>query len=767
MFREYLSDKQFPIKEFVQELDKRELLFFVFISSEKAPGYILERSVNPEDIDHFYKTAQRLVGSSFKKLTRERLVEDMTALLEGNIPNTLVYSSIYDYNYSKDFGMLNKQLLAIERFVTMQFLKKIKRVVEVSEERSIKNGKELEDLYLYEHRPILNTLGLTMLISKIDSIYEDKQKPISMNELRDSLTLIFYKQFLNRETKNRLHAEEMWRRKDLLMERIEKEATKKEELFKKTKEKCSELTKDLKDLQKETNHKIQEAQKQIDFEKEKKYKEEFSRLEKIIESLKQELKSQQELWEKRLKESSFNLENEINLLKEKEKEYLSEISQYKRKVNAMESKTLETTLKEYLREHEFPEEVRTLLRERLEQEESHANEGVSKPETGHRIEQRIGYCQIQDDKHFVTFANGEKFEIQDIPESTYIGENQFVKVDVNGKFKYVFSARYVPSDRDYQIVEFGSIIYKNSEPVMIKAVWDERQIKNLPSRIRLRESQVISINGRGELVRFYGSVQHNADTYLPSIRAKGHEAYYVMKLFPNGLMLRSLLTEEETFQTLDFNGYSVKEQEILCVDDNQIVHVYRSPRFYTMSSHYKRSETGVAEIQDDTVFVRKLSGEIVIVNDIPPSMTISDGETLVVDENANFITIKNDRRFDKPVERKRLEVAKPNLKKRNERIEVEKELLIVGNISYENSYKMAFYKKGYRAQVIDGFEPWSRIRSSLKDKDAVVVVSDFISHDNMYRLKEEGLGIPLLFPEHDGANRILEEVHAKFEGDTI
>lgn len=767
MFRAYLSDKPFPIVDFVQEMDKRELLFFFYLSTQKDNEDILESVGKVDDIDHFYRIAQKVVGSRFNKLSKERVVDEVVQRLQKRLPSTMVYSSVYDYNFEKDFVIFSKQLLAIERLVTIQFLKKIKRVVQSGVERSISNSTELENLYLFENKPILNTLGLTMLIAKIDATQDSEHPKNDIDELRESLIMIFYKQFLNKEIEQRLYSEELLRKKDLLIEKVSKEATKKEELFKKTKEKCSQLTKELKEIEKDKKKKIQDSIKQIEQEKEEKYKAEVIRLETVVESLRQELKSHIEREKKRLEENTLNLKNEIKVLKEKEKEYLSEINQYKRKVSAFESKSLETTLREYLKEQELPKEVSELLREQLVLQDVSVRDDSVEVEIKHKIEQRIGYCQIEEDKHFVTFANGEKLEIQNIPESTYIGENQFVKVDASGAFKYIFGYHYVPSERDYQIVDFGSIIYKGSEPFMIKAIWDERKIENLSSHIHLRDSQVISVNGRGELVRFYGTVQHNADNYMKSIQAKGQEAYYVMKSFPNGMMLRSLSTGEETFQEIDLNGYEVKEQEILCVKDNQVVHVYRSPRFYTHSSYYKKAQTGVAEIQEDKVFIRKLSGEIVIVNDIPARFSILDGDTLVVDENANFITVKKEKKMETPVERKRMGISKQTAKKRSERIKIEREVLIVGKITYENSYKMAFFKNGYRAEVIDGYEPWNRIRSSLKDKDAVVVVSDFISHDNMFRLKDEGLDIPLLFPEYDGANRILEEVEAIFEANRI
>lgn len=769
MLRAYLSGKSFPVGDFIQELDKRELLFFYYLSSHKEQDDIMEHIGSPDDVDHFYKTVQKIVGSKIRKLPKEKMVEDLKERLEKNISETMVYSSVYDYNYDRDYIMFSSQLFAIERFATMLFMKKIKQIMNSEEERINVDFEELEQWYLFEHKPILNTLGLTILLAKLDIIQKDIIEIPFVYEMRDNLMLLFSEQFLNIERQKRLNSEETLRKKELLMERNLKEIAKKDDLFKKSKEQCQELSKQLKNIEKENKKTIHATKKKTEEEIEQKFKEEITRLENIVASLEKEKEDTQEQINKKWEDNFSETKQELVIMRRKEKEYMQQMGQYKRKVSAIESKTLETTLKEYLKDHKLSKEVIELLHEQLTTQEVLVTEESTEEQTDafQKTEQKIGYCQIESNKHYVIFADGEKKEILNIPVTTYIGNNQFVKVDINGEFKYIFGYRYVQSERDYQIVDFASIIYKGNEPYMIKAIWDERKIENLASHIHLRDSQVISINGRGELIRFYGSVRHNADNYMESLKAKGQEAYYVMKSFPNGVMVRSVDTGEESFEEIDFNGFEIQEQEVLCVKDNQIVYVYRSHRFYTHSSYYKKAQTGVAELQDDKVFVRKMSGEIVIVNDIPYRMTIAEGEILIVDENANFITIKRERIAETSVERKRIGMTKNTPKKRSERIKIEREVLIIGKITYENSYKMAFFKNGYRAQVIDGYEPWSRIRSSLKDKDAVVVVSEFISHDNMWRLKDEGLDIPLLFPEHDGANRILEEVEATFEANTI
>jgi len=70
------------------------------------------------------------------------------------------------------------------------------------------------------------------------------------------------------------------------------------------------------------------------------------------------------------------------------------------------------------------------------------------------------------------------------------------------------------------------------------------------------------------------------------------------------------------------------------------------------------------------------------------------------------------------------------------------------------------FKIRYKAEVLEGFEPWAKISNVLRDTDVVVVVTSHISHDNMWRVKKEITDIPVIYSEFDGANRILEKVIA-------
>jgi len=68
---------------------------------------------------------------------------------------------------------------------------------------------------------------------------------------------------------------------------------------------------------------------------------------------------------------------------------------------------------------------------------------------------------------------------------------------------------------------------------------------------------------------------------------------------------------------MDTDGITFKEQQILCLHEGNVVHTLTSCKFYTLSSYYDKFEYGTVEIKDGLAFLKKLSGEIVIINDAP------------------------------------------------------------------------------------------------------------------------------------------------------
>ncbi|HOM02825.1 MAG TPA: DUF2325 domain-containing protein [Acetivibrio sp.] len=374
---------------------------------------------------------------------------------------------------------------------------------------------------------------------------------------------------------------------------------------------------------------------------------------------------------------------------------------------------------------------------------------------------RIGYCQIEDGKHYVVFPGKEKGEILDIPVSIYLAQNQFVLVDEYNRFQYAFP--YWLNDNETassNAASFAVVMLKDSEVFIDKGDNVLVKLNNIPSNVQLRDKNIVSVDSQNNFLRFYKQVKHNADSFMMSAKAKGHTLAFVLKILDNGVLLRDIETGKEFFKDMDTEGVTFKEQQILCLQEGSIVHTLTSCKFYTLSSFYDKFEYGTVEIKDGLTFLKKLSGEIVIINDAPDYLR--PGQVAYVDENNNFCGIEDDGEGQEAdtVKRNVSNISTFKRVSKKERIEVTKQVLILGNKAYENSYKLCLLKFGYKAEVLEGFEPWAKISNELRDTDVVVVVTSHISHDNMWRVKKEITDIPVVYSEFDGANRILEQVIA-------
>lgn len=374
---------------------------------------------------------------------------------------------------------------------------------------------------------------------------------------------------------------------------------------------------------------------------------------------------------------------------------------------------------------------------------------------------RIGYCQIEDSKHYVLFPGKEKYEIFEIPVSIYLAQNQFVLVDEYNRFQYAFP--YWLGDNEIvtpNIANFAVVSLNDSDILIDKGDNVLLGLNNIPSNVQLRDKNIVSVDSQNNFLRFYKQVRHNADSFMMSAKAKGHTLAFVLKILADGVLLRDIETGKELFKNMETEDVSFKEQQILCLQDGNIVHSLTSCKFYTLSSFYDRFEYGTVEIKEGLTFLKKLSGEIVIINDAPAYLR--PGQVAYVDENNNFCGIEEDGEGLEAdtVKRNVSNISTFKRVSKKDRIEVTKQVLILGNKAYENSYKLCLLKFGYKTEVLEGFEPWAKISNEMKDTDIVVVVTSHISHDNMWRIKKEITDIPVVYSEFDGANRILEQVLA-------
>ncbi|QUH21790.1 DUF2325 domain-containing protein [Alkaliphilus sp. B6464] len=376
---------------------------------------------------------------------------------------------------------------------------------------------------------------------------------------------------------------------------------------------------------------------------------------------------------------------------------------------------------------------------------------------------KIGYCRIDNNKHYIVFPDKKHAEIRNIPDNTYIAENQFVLVDERFGFKWAYPYYYI--EHDNNIKEFGLALYKEGKWLFYNGEHELDELK-VPSYINLNDKQVISVDSGINLVKYYRQIKFTADDYMKSIKLKNCYVAYVLKILKRGCLIRDIETEEELMITAIIDKepkINISEQNIVIVKNNAIVNVINNSKFYTLSKYYKNVEYGPIDIRNNIVFMQKITGEKVIVENIPQNKELLEGQVIGIDEFNNYLFI------DKSAEeiavsnisipiRKENKINRIKLDYNSEIAKTGKKILIVGNIAYQNSYKLTLLKYGYRAEVIEGYESWARISTLIREADIIVVVVNYVSHDNQEKIKKEFIDMPKIFAEYDGANRIAAEL---------
>lgn len=364
----------------------------------------------------------------------------------------------------------------------------------------------------------------------------------------------------------------------------------------------------------------------------------------------------------------------------------------------------------------------------------------------------FGYVSISSKGHYVHFPNGQDEIIEGLPANIYLADGQFVQVTKNHEYVQdypdFFDFNLKDVSAQFSIVKMQDdkpYVYANGELVPLK----------VESYIRLRNGQIVSFNTQHELIRFYKQKRLQLNLFEQSIALKEHTPYYVQKALPTGAVVTNVLTNVEMYMTFK-NGEKLKDHMFITVNDKDIIRTFNSS-FYKLSSYYTKSEIVSVCEMDLECFGKKLNREIVIIKNIPSNVSITLGDNVRVDEFHHYLEVVREEAVDGETLEQRLarrpvtttkDVSHSTAAARTTPI------LIVGNPSFFSSYKQKLGEYGYDVAGIDGYESFSRVKQAAKDKEYIVVCTEFVSHDNMYAIKDFYPSAKVLYSERDGATQI-------------
>lgn len=377
----------------------------------------------------------------------------------------------------------------------------------------------------------------------------------------------------------------------------------------------------------------------------------------------------------------------------------------------------------------------------------------------------IGYVSIEDNIHYVNFANGSRVQITELNDKIFLSEGQFIIVDEEFRLSKTTTSKYEDNGKSIAGLKLG--VVESIEPLIIRAN-DEiiREVKFNGNKGYYKLNQVIALNDDNYIVRAFRTIRFNADETIKSIKSKGITAYFVLDVFSNAFFkLRNIETGVEDIYNLDTNGVDISRLSIVFVKDLVVVSATAQSKFYTASSLYKdRVVYGPIQIENGIAKITKQSGEISIVNNIPESYIIESGDVIAVDEFNNFLYISStdDLYLEKSILRK---TAKQivNGKDNSKPIETKGEITIIGNLFYKNSYTMSFFKIGYKINMLHGYDTSiNKIIQTAKDSEAIIVNTSYCSHDNFWQIKDEVKDgalshLKYIFTQEDGANMLVHK----------
>ncbi|MBN2286684.1 MAG: hypothetical protein JXQ26_03010 [Tissierellales bacterium] len=358
--------------------------------------------------------------------------------------------------------------------------------------------------------------------------------------------------------------------------------------------------------------------------------------------------------------------------------------------------------------------------------------------------EQIMYCVIEEGVHYCVDSEGEKHRLLNIPNKTYLAQNQFVLVNQDSNFIRSFNYQYEEKNLKAPIIEFLSA----EETTSAINIY----------HYHLNKGQIVALDDQKQIMTFYRRLDFVIDYFIDSIRAKKHKVYLAIKHLSNGLIVRNYPHMEESYLNL-ISSEPITCPALLILNDNQdIIKQWEDLSFFTLSMHYPTAE-GFIESENDSLYIKKKNGERYLLRKAPEHISLLPGDYVMVDEFNYFMDLLSENMDTELTdERKRLAAKKDKpviVKPAEAPIEMKDEnLLIVGNIKLAETYKLKFFKDGYRVQVVDGFEAYHKIQKEACKADQIIIATDCLSHTNYNRIKQD-FADKIIHANNSGPNRIL------------
>lgn len=788
VFTDILRLKNLKIRNenLIKQLSKDELIYLhLHLMMKDEVNEIFKEAEIPLSLEDFEKTKKNI---NIKRLNRDRLIEDIINIIkedEGeenwvwfrmdtleNPALSIEYSEFYLLFYS----LLSKQICAeFEKIRTNTVTEYTSKLSSFSNENKSEYNCIKSVCALYLSDKYFN------LKERADKLIDGKKNKKAIEsaifELQQELAICVHNNYA-------IVCGDMIDENSRFIDKLKADIKKSNSQIEDKNLKIKELKEDLKQSNKQNKElqklsdisSIENSIKEV-FDKVKKIESSNSIIEKELKSnkesiLKQSYEKQIDSYITKLSTSQSNLTVKSNECKELQKE----LDNFKRNIedkfiDYVEENGLSDKMREFLRPlfSIHAELVNGVEENKVvvgDETDVHYNVEVRKEE------RKIGYVTIEDNKHFVNFANGSVKELLGLSDKIYLADGQFIIVDEDNNFIKTTASVYEDNGISIKHLNIGTV--ESTDPLSVRIGFELVNARSSRGFVGIYNSnQAVALNDYNQIVRAFKMAKFNADTVIKSVKARGQEVFYVLDVFRECLSLRNIETGYEDIYKVDIGDFEVNKSSIVFIKDNTIVNVLNKSIFYTSSSFYNGNvEFGPISINGDIVLLKKQNGEQVIVKNIPETYTLSEGQIIYVDEFNNFMYVaSSEKTFVERVTLKKPLKQIVNTSGNRISKEIKGDVVIVGNPYYKNGYIAAFYKCGYRVKMLHGYDCGiNKIIQEAKDSVAIIVNTSYCSHDNFWQIKDEvkegALSeVKYIFTQDDGANMLLNRF-LKMEADS-
>lgn len=451
--------------------------------------------------------------------------------------------------------------------------------------------------------------------------------------------------------------------------------------------------------------------------------------------------------------------SEVNKLKKIISDLKAQNENLKIELSKQNEHTIYDTFKEHLESKGADDRLKQIIYFYFEDFIPHNKEPKQIIENNYK--EIIGVCEIKNGTHYFRSLKNEYYEIRNIPEETYISQDGFVKVGTNLDFVCYYNYQYIEKSLRDPINEFAVLSIEGDDYF---AVCDhiKTQLAN-PYNYKLYDKQIVALNSKKEIITFYKKIPFVLDLYRTSIIAKGHNVYVILKLIENGLIVKDLIDNTESFLVLD--NFKRNAYEVIFLSGTKLINNIDNPRFYTLSNSYEKSKVGQLIIQGDRTYIAKNNGEIVLIKCLPENLQYENGQLVRYDEFNCYIKLEKEIFEIQETDESKILASKYKEvpKQIKEKFELSNGcVLIVGDIKLQPSYEKILNSEGYQVNVVSGFEAFHKITSLANSADIVVVVTEHASHVNYFMLKDK-YNQKIIYTHNGGSNRVLEAIQNQKE----